>query len=328
MILIQSSGYDRSTTDVIRWLNRLRQPWVRVNNEFAVDTVEYDHAGLRLVQHREVLALADVTAYWYRRGMLRSGTPDVALPKTPFNKSFLNFHRDESGSIVDLLEHTLHQLPKIGSYRSCINVNKNVVLLAARECGLAVPEFIITRRKEAVRAFLQQQGEIITKPLHSPFSHQTAHYWYPSYTEFVSAADLEKLPDTFGTSLFQKAVRKKFEIRTFFLKGKTYSAAIFSQRNRKTLSDFRKYDLQHPNRYVPFVLPEAVAVKITALMDRLGLESGSVDLIYTPAKEYVFLEVNPVGQYGMISKACNYQLDREVAAALIALATPASTHEK
>lgn len=40
-------------------------------------------------------------------------------------------------------------------------------------------------------------------------------------------------------------------------------------------------------------------------------------MIVTPDDEYVFLEVNPVGQYDYVGKRCNYQLDKEIALTLI-----------
>ena len=48
-------------------------------------------------------------------------------------------------------------------------------------------------------------------------------------------------------------------------------------------------------------------------MERTGLITGSLDFILTPSGEYVFLEVNPSGQYDMISKPCNYHLDKAIA---------------
>jgi glutathione synthase/RimK-type ligase-like ATP-grasp enzyme len=52
-------------------------------------------------------------------------------------------------------------------------------------------------------------------------------------------------------------------------------------------------------------------------MADLGLETGSIDLIRTPDGRTVFLEINPVGQFGMISHPCNYNLERVVAEHLI-----------
>jgi D-alanine-D-alanine ligase-like ATP-grasp enzyme len=48
-------------------------------------------------------------------------------------------------------------------------------------------------------------------------------------------------------------------------------------------------------------------------MNKLDLNCGSIDMIVTPKNEYVFLEVNPVGQFGMVSYPCNYNLEKKIA---------------
>ena len=53
------------------------------------------------------------------------------------------------------------------------------------------------------------------------------------------------------------------------------------------------------------------------LMKQLQLESGSIDMVVTPNNEYVFLEVNPVGQFDYVSKLCNYFIEKEIAVKLI-----------
>ena len=40
-------------------------------------------------------------------------------------------------------------------------------------------------------------------------------------------------------------------------------------------------------------------------------------MILNKNNEYVFLEINPVGQYGMVSEPCNYFLDKKIAHYLI-----------
>jgi hypothetical protein len=37
----------------------------------------------------------------------------------------------------------------------------------------------------------------------------------------------------------------------------------------------------------------------------------------TKKGEYVFLEVNPIGQFGMVSAPCNYNLEKKIAQYLI-----------
>ena len=92
--------------------------------------------------------------------------------------------------------------------------------------------------------------------------------------------------------------------------------AIFSQQKESTSIDFRNYDVKNPNRYVPFSIPKSIESKLKLFMKKLDLKTGSIDLIVTPNDEYVFLEVNPVGQFDFVSVNCNYYIEKEIAIAL------------
>jgi hypothetical protein len=106
------------------------------------------------------------------------------------------------------------------------------------------------------------------------------------------------------------------ELRIFLLNNTFYTMAIFSQNNPKTKVDFRNYDFKHPNRSVPFILPKKIEKKLLALFEKLNLNSGSADIIIDQAGRYIFLEINPIGQFGMVSSPCNYYLEKEIAAFL------------
>lgn len=68
------------------------------------------------------------------------------------------------------------------------------------------------------------------------------------------------------------------------------------------------------NRFVPYCLELSVEEKLISLMRYLGLNTGSIDFIATKENKIVFLEINPGGQFGgMVSKPCNYFLEKEVA---------------
>lgn len=114
-------------------------------------------------------------------------------------------------------------------------------------------------------------------------------------------------------SLLQQNIDKKYELRIFYLNEKCYSMAIFSQNDEQTKVDFRNYNWDKPNRNVPYTLPNKIKNKLIIFMNSMGLKTGSIDLIVTPKDDYIFLEVNPVGQYGMVSIPCSYNLDYEIA---------------
>ncbi len=52
-------------------------------------------------------------------------------------------------------------------------------------------------------------------------------------------------------------------------------------------------------------------------MQDLNLNCGSVDLIKDKDGNYIFLEVNPNGQYGMVDAPCNFNLNEKIALTLI-----------
>ena len=62
--------------------------------------------------------------------------------------------------------------------------------------------------------------------------------------------------------------------------------------------------------------PEATS-KLTALMERLGLVYGAIDLRLTPEGRYVFLEINPVGQFLYIEQATGQPIAAALAQTLL-----------
>jgi glutathione synthase/RimK-type ligase-like ATP-grasp enzyme len=52
-------------------------------------------------------------------------------------------------------------------------------------------------------------------------------------------------------------------------------------------------------------------------MSELGLVYGAIDLICTPAGEYVFLEVNPGGEWGMLERDLGLPIADAIARALL-----------
>ena len=59
-------------------------------------------------------------------------------------------------------------------------------------------------------------------------------------------------------------------------------------------------------------------------MKKSNLDTGSIDIVVTKKEEYVFLEVNPVGQFGWVSSNCNYYLEEKVANYLMNNTSPNS----
>ena len=96
-----------------------------------------------------------------------------------------------------------------------------------------------------------------------------------------------------------------------------FAGAMFTQANPKTRVDFRNYDDEKPTRIIPFELPNYIREKLLSLTAKIGLDTGSIDMIYSTDCDYYFLEINPVGQFGMVSYPCNYHIEKQIAEYLI-----------
>lgn len=196
-------------------------------------------------------------------------------------------------------------------------LNKFIVLKQAQQVGLSVPSTYITNRLEELIKIKGVEGELISKSIYDPLIIHSNGKNYTMYTTLIEEEHLHKIPNCFLPSMIQKAIPKQFEVRVFFLMGECYSMAIMSQDDKDTKTDYRKYNFGNPNRFLPFQLPEDIKKKVVDLMARLSLNTGSIDFILTPDNEYVFLEVNPTGQFGMVDYSCNYGLHEKVANLLI-----------
>lgn len=198
---------------------------------------------------------------------------------------------------------------------SKVNLNKMEILDAAQKCGLNIPKTYIVNRLE----YLDKQDKVIVKSVKDP---KIVHHNGNScmmYTTQVMPEDHERVGSSFLASMVQEKIDKKYEVRVFYLMGELYSMIIFSQNDPQTTLDFRQYNREKPNRFLPYKLPTEERKKIKKFMQSIDLNCGSIDLIKATDNKYYFLEVNPTGQFGMVDFPCNYGLHKRVAEMLIKL---------
>ncbi|MFA0963671.1 grasp-with-spasm system ATP-grasp peptide maturase [Roseivirga sp. BDSF3-8] len=196
--------------------------------------------------------------------------------------------------------------------------NKLNQLRIASNLNLNIPSTIVTSSRKHLLQFSEKFDSIITKSIQDFAGLSVNSIPFALYTSTFSIEDIKSMPTEFFPSFFQEKIEKEFEIRSFYLEGKFYSMAIFSQSDQKTTTDFRNYNFDKPNRNIPFKIPAGIEEKLHSLMMALDLNCGSIDLIKASDGRYVFLEVNPIGQFGMVSNPCNYYLEEIVAEYLVA----------
>lgn len=186
-------------------------------------------------------------------------------------------------------------------------------LSTARAVGLRCPETLVTNDPDAVRAmYTRRDGRIITKML-TPYSRSMAGDEAFVYTSRVKPDDLEALDGLrLCPMVFQEEIPRLREHRLIWVGGRVLSGAITP--GEQSGVDWRpQLDL----RWRRSVVPDDVAERVGALMGRLGLVYGALDLIETPDGEWVFLEVNPAGEWGMLELHLDLPIGDAIAAAML-----------
>ena len=321
MILIFSCSEDITTDFVIDWLHYYNQQFFRLNVYDLLDpdhmpVVHYSLEDNILTIGSYVIPLEEVNAVWFRK----LGT----YKKTNFYKTGLQLHHADilnqlaveyGALIMGIIKNINPDCYWITGYQH-IGISKWHILKKAKEVGLDTPKTYFTNNKSIVLNKCAQ-GSFISKTMAEPFFFTRGNYYFTMLTKDLEDTELVQMPDHFFPSLVQEKIEKKFEIRTFFLGHEYYSMAIFSQNDPQTTLDFRDYNMERPNRYIPYKLPKEIEYRLDKLMNSIDLNCGSIDLIKDQFDRYVFLEVNPNGQFGMVEGPCNYQLYKKVAERLI-----------
>lgn len=315
MILILSEEKDLTTNEVTDWFDFFGIDYIRLNENESNELIYLDIITGEFeikTSNNEIISSKLVTCVWYRRGRFLIKRINFELKNKRLEENIERYLKTELFYIEDMLHFLIiNNIPFINSYFDN-RINKLEVLATAYRCGLKIPGSIIVNRKQRIQDYSNQSDikNFITKSVKNGLSYLDDKIRIEEYTTNLELNNL--LPDNFFYSLVQERISKKIEIRSFFLFGEFYSSAIFSQKNEDTEVDVRKPTSKF-NRVVPFKLPDSVENKINKLMNCLKLKSGSIDLIYSTDNEFVFLEVNPIGQFAQVSYPCNYYLEEKLA---------------
>lgn len=165
--------------------------------------------------------------------------------------------------------------------------------------GFDVPRTIITNDPgEALRFVREADGDVVLKPLRFGLVSETGGQQEIIFTNILRKEDVAaglgqvKL----CPCLLQEYVHKDVELRVTVVGSEVFASEILSQEAPQGLHDWRRADVRDlPHR--AHDLPAEVADRCVALVDLLGLNFGAIDLILTPTGRYVFLEINPNGQW-------------------------------
>lgn len=323
MILILSSDRDNSTNKVINWLLKWEVPFMRVSilDKFIVEKIVIDKTQsyfiLKNKNNGQLIDSRKITAFWYRRDKINlyyEGVDEDSSEEllSVFFKDVNGYLKTEMTEIFRYLNLILRKIRHINSWFDN-QLNKLYALEIAKEVGIEIPKTIIATNDSHLNDYFDGDNEIVTKGIcQGIYIYSEEQNYQVTMPTSIYKSTVEN-PSQYFPTLFQNKIEKLYELRIFYFLGRFFTSAIFSQQNEKTKIDFRNYDVNYPNRTPPVKLPNALECKIRLLMEKLNLNSGSIDMVYTTTGEYIFLEVNPIGLFEQVDIPCNYNIEMEIA---------------
>lgn len=179
-------------------------------------------------------------------------------------------------------------------------------LALAQGLGLEIPQTVMTSDPEEARDFWRVcDGDVIYKQFIA-----LPEAWWETRRLGEAEANAPDAAIRLAPVIFQRHVAAVADLRVTVVGDEIFAAAV----------DLRDLDydvdvrMNLKAKHVAHDLPDDVADKLRGLMRRLGLTYGAIDLRLTKDGRYVFLEINPAGQFLYVEQ----QTSQPIAAALAA----------
>ncbi|MBK1838907.1 hypothetical protein JHL17_15920 [Azospirillum sp. YIM B02556] len=257
--------------------------------------------------------LASVSAVWHRRWRTAATVTSLAIPDDVRQGIQRESAASLEGVIGALPCFHLDQPAAIARAR-----NRPLQLVLARQLGIDIPRTLTTNSPQDALSFFDDcNGDVIVKMLSSFSVRDESGHDKVVMTNRVTSEHLRKI-DTLSTCpmTFQERIQKSMELRITVVGYEIFAASVDSGLEPMAETDFRRGFATLSQHWKPYRLPPEFAGKLLALMDALQMNYGAIDVIVTPDGRYVFLEDNPVGQFGWVEHATGMPIARTIAGLL------------
>lgn len=189
--------------------------------------------------------------------------------------------------------------------------HKPYQLAVAQAAGLEIPRTLMTSDPDELRAFRREcEDDVIYKQFIA-----LPESW--AETRKLGAAESRISDESIRLApvIFQRRVPAIADLRVTIIGDEIFAAAV-DLRDLEYAIDVR---LNLNPRYVIHRLPVEVTAKLHALMHKLDLVYGAIDLRLTEDGRYVFLEINPAGQFLYVEEQTGQPIAQALASRLAAL---------
>lgn len=296
MILVLTNSTDVTADFLVSRLNREGVELLRFDTDSVVSSaaVRFASDSCALNIGNRWYEATEFSHVWYRR-------PE-ALCESRFNDSregkyLLN---EWSEAFEGVLAHIPKERWMNHPSANAQSSHKLEQLTTATKLGFQIPDTLVTQDECELREFaIRHQGRLIVKPLSrgyvEPLNDEPSSLVYTNDVAIDQLGDLSDLSTC--PTLFQQKIAKQADVRITVVDGRCHSVKLFAQDGNGT----QRCDIRRDNmidvRYERCSLPMSIVERIGRLMDFYRLRFAAIDMAISVANEWVFLEVNPNGQW-------------------------------
>ncbi len=296
MILILTDRFDVHADFVIKKLIEQNINYYRMDldvESLKTTHISYEDFTWDIKTTFGEIASKSIKCVWCRRPFVEltlqeQGIVDIDFKiwKNEWNKTLLGLY------------NSLKNIPWLNPLRKAYKgENKYYQMDVAKKVGFNFPETLISNDKNKIIKFANKHGKVLFKLMSQEVYDAGNNDFKGLFTNIVTIDELSNFNE-YGENplVLQKYVDKKYEVR-YTIVGKDHLVCkIDSQRSDKSKYDWRHYDIAH-TPYIKIEPPNEIKEKAAKMLEVLGLEYGALDFIVTNEDEWIFLEINCMGQW-------------------------------
>lgn len=307
-VLILTHPFDPTADYVVEALHRIGTPVFRCDvGDFPqrltmAASIGSEPTGWLRLEARE-LRLENVRCAYYRRPTFFDFPEGMSGPERKWANREA---RAGFGGVLSVLPRWLNH-----PHRIAYSEYKPVQLTHAIACGLDIPATLITNDPDEAARFTDATRRVVYKPVSASTIAEDSRHRVIFTTKLDATVDFDSAAHT--AHLFQEWIPKQYEVRLTVVDDDFFPVRIDAHSEDSAIdwrTDFASLT------YSETSLPEPVRSAVGRFMRVLGLRFGAFDFIVTADDRWVFLEVNPNGQWAWIEDQTGLLISDSIASAL------------
>ncbi len=311
MILIISSQEDSHAMAILEYLkNRNVSVHLLDLSQFPQKSrisIESNHKGEHIytfIDEGVKIDLSQCSVIWWRRPQPFQIHEDIQSPED------INFIYTECHATLTGVWASLNPFWINNPIRDEEASKKIYQLSLAQKLGLIIPDTCITNDPIKAKKFISLHGK--KQIIYKPFS-GTEETWRE--TRLLKEEEHTLIESVkYSPVIFQEYIKAEADLRITVVGKEIFTVAIYTN-NASYKVDFRM--VMNEATMEAYELPIEIKMLLLKLMDNLGLVYGAIDMRLKANGDYIFLEINPSGQWLFVEDGTHLPITKTFAELMI-----------